>query len=130
MPATAVPLVVAYPTLTAPAEPSVRVTDISTAPALWATLLLDADSCNVPVTAAPSPLMVTLALLGLPRVAPPVGLDSAMANVLLPENGVALLTVTAKVLGVASPSAQSRVPLAAVKSAPARPSRCSWRMPR
>jgi len=67
----------------------------------------------------PLPVIVTLALIGVPRVAPPVGLDSATVNDLLPENGLALLTAIDRVLDPASPSAHERVPLVPVKSVPA-----------
>src|ERR1700692_698575 len=63
--------------------------------------------------------MATLALLGVLIVAPPLGLDNATLNDLVPENGVALLTATANVFEVASPSAHCRMPLAVEKSFPA-----------
>src|SRR5258705_457765 len=62
--------------------------------------------------------MRAVALPGLPRVAT-VALDSAMLNVLLPENGDALLTATENVFAAISPSVHFNVPLAAVKSVPA-----------
>jgi len=62
----------------------------------------------------PDPVMVTVALEGVLNAAPPVGLASAIANVLLPEKGVALLMVTEIVLEDASPLAHCNVPLVAV----------------
>ena len=57
--------------------------------------------------------MVTVALLGLPSVAPPVGPLRVTANVSLPSISVSLGTVTVNVLGAVSPFAHERVPLAA-----------------
>jgi hypothetical protein len=61
----------------------------------------------------------TLALLGVLSDDPPLGLDSATSNDLLPENGVESMMLTEKPFEVASPSAHSSVPLAAVYSLPA-----------
>jgi hypothetical protein len=52
-------------------------------------------------------------------VAPALGLESETLKVLLPVNGVALLTATENVFAAVSPSAHLSVPLAAVKSVPA-----------
>src|ERR1700728_4661096 len=81
---------------------------------------LDAESCKLPTAAAASPVMVAIALLGLPSAAPVApAFDKDMVNDLLPENGVALLMGIEKVFDAASPLAQLRVPLVAVKFVPA-----------
>jgi hypothetical protein len=58
-------------------------------------------------------LIVTVAAAGDPRVAP-VAAESVKENVFVPEKPVAVLIGTATVLAAASPSAQLRVPVAAV----------------
>jgi len=113
VPDTAVPLTVAYPTLTAPAEPPLRVTLTATLPAPCDTAKLAADNSSDPTAADPSPLIVTLALPGLAIVAPALGWDSATVKDLLPVNGVVFMIATEKVFGLASPSAQLNVPLVA-----------------
>ena len=60
--------------------------------------------------------MDTLALLGVLSDDPPPGLDRATLKDFVPENGVASLMLIEKLLELASPSAQSSVPLAAVYS--------------
>src|ERR1700730_11084902 len=72
----------------------------------------------LPTATFASPLIPTVAVPGLPRVAT-VAPDSTMLNVLLPENGEALLTATANVFAAASPSAHFNVPVVVVKSVPA-----------
>jgi len=66
------------------------------------------------VAPPPEPLMAAVAVLGVLRVAPPVGLVIATLKVLLPEKAAALLTGTEKVFAAALPSAHCRVPLAGV----------------
>jgi hypothetical protein len=112
-PDTAVALAVAYATLTAPAEPPLRVTLTATLPALCDTAKLAADSSSAPTGAEASPLIVTLALPGLLIVAPALGCDSATLNDLLPVNGVVFMMATENVFACASPSAQVKVPLVA-----------------
>jgi hypothetical protein len=120
VPATAVPLVVAYVTLTAPLDPPDRLTDKVTVPAFCATVVVAAENSRLPTLAAgASPVIVTLAVLGLPITLPPPGLDRETVKALLPENGAALLTLIGNVFGVASPSAHCKVPFVAVKSLPA-----------
>jgi hypothetical protein len=118
VPATAVPLLVAYGTLTAPLEPPVRFTVIVTEPALCSTVSLAAESCRLPGALAASPVIETIALLGLASVAPPVGPDNVTVNDLAPVNGVALLIGIDIDFVDASPSAQFNVPLEGVKSLP------------
>jgi len=55
---------------------------------------------------------------GLLIVAPALGPESATVKVLLPENGVAVLTATENDFAAVSPSAHFNVPVAAVKSVP------------
>ena len=69
---------------------------------------------NEVVEIVAAPVIVTVALPGVPTVAPAVGSDSMMLKALLPENAVASLTGTTKVFEVASPSFHSKVPLVAV----------------
>ena len=63
--------------------------------------------------------MVTVALLGVLSVAPPLGLESSTLKASLPESAADLLMATVKLLEEASPLAQSKVPLVAVKFVPA-----------
>jgi len=97
----------------------VRLTVTVTEPLLCATAKLDPESSRLPTAGAASPLMLTVAVVGLPRVTPAVGPDNVTVNDLLPKNGVALLMATDTVFGAASPSAHERLPLVSVKSVPA-----------
>jgi hypothetical protein len=72
---------------------------------------------QVPFTAAPLPLIVTVAVL-VPSVAP-LADERVIVKVLDPVNGVALLIATVKVLAVVSEAVQFSVPLAAVYCDPA-----------
>src|SRR3989442_995579 len=97
--------------LTAPLEPPVRVAVIDTVPAFSCTVRDEADKEIVPDVGVST--MVTVALLTLPRVAPPVGLLSRTANVSLPSTSASGRMATVNVLGAVSPSAHERVPLVA-----------------
>ena len=57
-----------------------------------------------------SPAMLTVAVVGVPRVTPLVGLDNVTVKVLVPVNGVALLTGTTMFCGDESFAAQLSVP--------------------
>ncbi len=63
--------------------------------------------------------MLTVVLPGVPTAAPPLALASDKTKDLSPENGLALLSGTANVLGDVSPLAQVSVPLVAVYCTPA-----------
>ena len=58
--------------------------------------------------------MVRTAEAGDPRPAPPVGLDSDRLTVSFPSTRASLVIATVNVFGAVSPSAQFRVPDAAV----------------
>ena len=60
------------------------------------------------------PVMVTVAIAGVPMVAPAPAADRATVNDLLPEKGAALLTVTVNDFEVVSPPLQLNVPVAEV----------------
>ena len=62
--------------------------------------------------------METVAAAGLPSVAPPVGAESVTVKVSVPSTRVSSASAMEIVRADASPSAQARVPLAGVKSAP------------
>src|SRR5579863_4024996 len=67
----------------------------------------------------PEPAIVTIALPGLPRLTPPLGLDRATVNALSPENGALALIATVTAFGAESPLAHCRVPRLLVKLLPA-----------
>ena len=85
---------------------------IDTVPAFSCTVRDEADKQIVPDVGVST--MVTVALLTLPRVAPPVGLLSRTANVSLPSTSASGRIPTVSVLGVLSPSAHESVPAVAV----------------
>jgi hypothetical protein len=64
-------------------------------------------------------LIVTVAVLGVPRKAPPWTLVKETPKLRVPANGVALESTIVKLFGSASPSCQISVPLADVYSVPA-----------
>ena len=59
----------------------------------------------------PAPEIVTVAVLGVPSVAPPDGMDRSTLNVLVPANGLESAIDMVKVLFAVSPSFQLNVPL-------------------
>jgi hypothetical protein len=76
-----------------------------------------ADSSIVPGLATgvpPSPVMLTVALAGEPRVAPVLGSDRLTVKVLLPVKGVALLIGTLMLCAVESLAVHDKVPEVAV----------------
>jgi hypothetical protein len=120
LPATALPLRVAYATLAVPDEPPVRFSVTVSVPELWDTAYVEADRAKEPTGAAAEPAIVTVACPGLAMLAAVLGLDRVTLNVLFPENGVAPLIGTVKLFAAESPLAHCRVPLSAVKSVPDR----------
>ena len=114
-PATAVPLAVAQFTETVPAEPPVRVSESDTGPAFSATLAVPAVKRIDPASEGVSLLVtVRMAEAGVPSSAPPVGEASERVRVSLPSTSLSSRMVTAKLLSAPSPSAQFKVPFAAV----------------
>src|SRR5690348_2124603 len=101
--------------MTAPVDPPVRCNLTSTEPPVWAMEYAAAERAIDPgEPEVPAPRIVTLAVWGVARVAPPVAADSVSEKVLLPENAVAELIFTENDLVVASPLLHLSVPELAV----------------
>jgi hypothetical protein len=75
---------------------------------------LELATLNCTVGAGSLSVIVTVALDGLPRVAPPVGLDSVTVNVSFNSSRVSFVIGTENVLLAVSPLAQLNVPLTEV----------------
>ena len=103
------PLLVAKLTPTAPALPPVRVTVIVAVLPFSATLYVAALNCNVPAGAASLSVIVSTAVLGLPSVAPPVGLVRARLTVSFPSAAVSSKIGMLTVLFAVSPLAKLTV---------------------
>ena len=102
------PLLVAKLTPTAPALPPLRVTVIVALATFSATLYVAALNCNVPPAASLS-VMVSTAVLGLPSVAPPVGLLRVRLTVSFASAVVSLMIGMLTVLFAVSPLAKLTV---------------------
>ena len=76
-----------------------------------ASLPLELAALNCTVGGGSSSVIVTVALDGLPSVAPPVGLDSVTVNVSFGSSRVSFVIGTENVLLAVSPLAQLNVPL-------------------
>jgi hypothetical protein len=79
-----------------------------------ASLPLELAALNCTVGVGSSSVIVTVALDGLPNVAPPVGLDSITVNVSFGSSRVSFVIRTENVLLAVSPLGQLNVPLVEV----------------